>query len=98
MNLRKKILWAATVETITWNARKETLTETCALDVNKWKIFWIFIDYLGKKKLSTSCLLQILNKTYYDSSLHFGQWQKKPLIPDKPDLQICLLHKTVNKT
>ena len=38
-----------TVETITWNACKETLTETCALDVEKWKIFWIFIDYLGKK-------------------------------------------------
>ena len=81
---RKKI-WAATVETITWNAYKETLTETCALDVNKWKIVWIFIDYLGKKKNSISCLLLILNKTYYDSFLHFGKWQKKSQILDKPD-------------
>ena len=47
--MKKKKIWAATVETITRNACKETLTETCALDVNKWKIFWIFIDYLGKK-------------------------------------------------
>ena len=76
----------------------ETLTETCALDVNKWKVFWIFIDYLGKKRISISCLLLILNKTYYDSFLHFGKLQKKSQILDKPDLQICLLHKNVNKT
>ena len=85
--MKKKKIWAATVETITWNACKETLTETCALDVDKWKIFWIFIDYLGKK-----------NTCYYDSFLHFGKWQKKSQILDKPDLQICLLHKNVNKT
>ena len=52
--------------------------------------------YLGKKTFYG--LLLILNKTYYDSFLHFDMWQKKSQILDKPGLQICLLHKNVNKT
>ena len=63
-------------------------------------VFWIFIDYLCKKKFlqAISYWFWIKPITYYDSFLHFGKWQNKSQILDKPDLQICLLHKHVNKT